>query len=95
MVTRRASWVPAVLLVCTSSVAGQQPRNGPGGEPPLNLPRIDGLIVIDGRVEEAAWAGAVLLEGVVQVPDFGATPTQRGEFLLAHDGEYLYLACGQ
>ena len=80
-------------MLCTSSLAGQQLRNGPGGEPPLNLPRIEGFIVIDGRVEEEAWAGAALLEGVVQVPDFGATPTQRGEFLLAHDGEYLYLAC--
>ncbi len=93
MTIRRTCFAPAVLFLFASSVASQQLRNGPGGEPPLNLPRIAGPIVIDGRVEEAAWTGAALLEGVVQVPDFGTEPTQRGEFLLAHDGEYLYLAC--
>ena len=44
-------------------------------------------------IDEAAWAGAAVLEGIVAVPDFGAEPSQRGEFLLAHDGEYLYLGC--
>ena len=93
MAIGRASLALAVLLLCASSAAGQQLRNGPGGEPPLNLPRIEGPIVIDGLVDEVAWAGAALLEGIVQLPDFGAEPSQRGEFLLAHDGEYLYLAC--
>ena len=93
MAIGRASLAPAVLLLCASAAAGQQLRNGPGGEPPLNLPRIEGPIVIDGLVDEAAWAGAALLEGIVQLSDFGAEPSQRGEFLLDHDGEYLYLAC--
>ncbi len=98
-VDRRArSAIPGIVLAFVlaatpTHVAAQQLRNGPGGEPPLDLPRIDGSIVIDGLVDEPAWAGAALLEGVVQVPDFGAEPSQRGDFLLAHDGEYLYLGC--
>jgi len=84
-------WVAAVFAPHTS--AAQDLRNGPGGEPPLDLPRVDAGIEIDGILDEPQWANAVVLEGVQQVPDFGAAPTQRGEFLLAHDGEYLYLGC--
>ncbi len=89
------------LLVTVAGAAPLNPgpadaqalRNGPGGEPPLELPRIQGPIVVDGILDEPAWAGAERLEGVVQVPDFGAQPSQRGVFLLAHDSEYLYLGC--
>lgn len=77
----------------SAPVHAQELRNGPGGEPPLDLPLIAGGIEIDGVLDEPQWADAVRLEGVQQVPDFGAQPTQRGEFLLAHDGEYLYLGC--
>ncbi len=76
-----------------AAASAQQLRNGPGGEPPLDLPLIEGGIDIDGILDEPQWADAVVLEGLQQVPDFGAEPTQRGEFLLAHDGEYLYLGC--
>ncbi len=80
------------LLLHAAALSGQL-RDGPGGEPPLELPRIEGPIEIDGIIDEAAWAGAAVLEGIVAVPDFGAEPSQRGEFLLAHNGEYLYLGC--
>ena len=80
------------LLLHAAALSGQL-RDGPGGEPPLELPRIEGPIEIDGIIDEAAWAGAAVLEGIVAVPDFGAEPSQRGDFLLAHNGEYLYLGC--
>ena len=84
----------ALLFVAAAApLSAQELRDGPGGEPPLDLPRIDGGIEIDGILDEPEWDEAVVLEGLQQVPDFGATPTQRGEFLLAHDGEYLYLGC--
>jgi len=90
----RAGWVALIaLLASAGEVRAQQLRNGPGGEPPLELPRVAPGIEIDGVLDEPQWAGAAVLEGLQQVPDFGATPTQRGEFLLAHDGEYLYLGC--
>lgn len=76
-----------------NALNAQQLRDGPGGEPPLDVPRIDSPIELDGLVEEAAWDAAAVLEGIMQVPDFGAEPSQRGTFLLAHDGEYLYLGC--
>jgi hypothetical protein len=82
-----------MLVLGVSPLLGQELRDGPGGEPPLDLPRVEPGIEIDGILDEPQWADAVVLEGVQQVPDFGAPPTQRGEFLLAHDGEYLYLGC--
>ena len=32
-------------------------------------------------MEEAAWAGAALLEGVVQLPDLGLSPAKEGNDL--------------
>lgn len=87
-----AGGAAAAAVLHAAPLAGQL-RNGPGGEPPLELPRIGGPIEIDGVLDEPAWGGAAVLEGIVAVPDFGAEPSQRGEFLLAHDGEYLYLGC--
>lgn len=77
----------------TAPLAGQGIRNGPGGEPPLDVPFIQGPIVMDGQVGEAEWAGAAQIEGVMHLPDFGAEPTERTVFLLAHDADYLYMAC--
>lgn len=48
---------------------------------------------LDGVVDEAAWEDAVVIEGMMHLPDFGAEPTERTEFLMAHDGEYIYFAC--
>ena len=92
---------PRIRLLCTviatvllaSPVTGQELRNGPGGELPLDVPRIEGGIVMDGIVGEDEWAGAEQLEGVMHLPDFGAEPTERTVFLLAHDSDYLYMAC--
>jgi hypothetical protein len=84
--------VVAALLLLTPAAA-QELRAGPGGEPPLLIPRLDGPIVLDGQLDEAAWQQAVVLTGVQHLPDFGAEPTQHTEFLLGHDGEYLYLGC--
>lgn len=90
--------VCTLLLIVPVSVTGQQTgddglRPGPGGEPPIQIPRISGSVELDGRPDEAAWENAAVLEGVMHLPDFGAEPTERTEFLLAHDGEYLYMAC--
>lgn len=82
-----------LLALAGQPAAAQALRDGPGGEPPLEIPRLSGSIILDGRPDEAAWEQAVTLTGVMHLPDFGAEPTQRTEFLLAHDGESLYFGC--
>ncbi|MDH3424375.1 MAG: hypothetical protein OEN00_15385, partial [Gemmatimonadota bacterium] len=93
--TTQGTWAiaSAAFLAGAVSVQAQELRNGPGGELPLALPRVERGIRIDGLLDEPQWANAVRLQGVQQLPDFGAEPTQRGDFLLAHDGQYLYLGC--
>ncbi|MEX2584290.1 MAG: DUF5916 domain-containing protein [Gemmatimonadota bacterium] len=80
-------------ILWTHTVTGQELRDGPGGEPPLEIPQIDGPIAIDGVPDEPAWSDAVAVQGVMYLPDFGAEPSQPSDFLLAHDGEYFYFAC--
>jgi hypothetical protein len=87
-----AGLVLALVLVPLAAAAQEVP---PGGEglTPLLIPRVDGPIVLAGRLDDDAWDQAARLEGVMHVPDFGAEPSERTEFLLAHDGEYLYFGC--
>ena len=76
-----------------SMSSAQALRDGPGGEPPLSLPFTQAAIELDGVVNDDEWAGAVELEGVMHLPDFGAPPSERTVFLMAHDADYLYFAC--
>jgi hypothetical protein len=86
LVAALGSWHPAAS-------AQLAPRDGPAGEPPVTLPRLARPIVLDGVVDEAEWAGALALEGVMHLPDFGSPPSERTVFLLAYDRDYLYFAC--
>lgn len=80
-------------LVAPGTSSAQALRNGPGGEIPLELPRLSTPIVLDGTVDPAEWANAVQIEGVMHLPDFGAEPSERTVFHVAYDDEYLYVAC--
>lgn len=63
------------------------------GQEPLRIPRVEEPIELDGQVADAAWDNALRLDPVMHLPDFGAEPTEPTEFLVAHDGEYLYFGC--
>jgi hypothetical protein len=82
-----------VGLAAPRSSWAQALRDGPGGEPPLELPRLAAPIRLDGIVDPGEWGGAVKIEGVMHLPDFGAEPSERTVFLLAYDDEYLYMGC--
>jgi hypothetical protein len=58
----------------------------------VTLPRL-GAITLDGVVGDAEWAGALEVEGIMHVPDFGAEPSERTVFFLAYDDQYIYFAC--
>ncbi len=50
-------------------------------------------ITIDGRLDEAAWASAAIVDDVHQIlPDEYSEPSQRTEFLVLYDDDALYLA---
>lgn len=53
---------------------------------------IDGPLRIDGRLDEAAWAKATVIEDVEQfAPGNGAPPSEKTQFLLVRDDENLYI----
>ena len=59
----------------------------------LVVPRLTGPIVMDGRVEEAAWEAVEPLPTVMQLPTFEGEPTERTEFRIAYDDDYIYASC--
>jgi hypothetical protein len=87
------AWLCLVSLAAPRSSWAQAPRDGPGGEPPLELPRLAAPIRLDGIVDPGEWEGAVEIEPVMHLPDFRAEPSERTVFLLAYDAEHLYVGC--
>ena len=90
------AFVGAFLLVwlITALPAGaEQTSSARPGEAPYFVPRIEGAIVLDGRMDEAAWQAIEPLPVTMHLPTFGAPPTERTEFRLAYDAEYLYFSC--
>lgn len=72
-------------------LAAQTLRNGPGGEPPLELPRLANPVQVDGVIEDTEWVGAAEIEGVMHLPD----PSQVRVTTLARDASIRITdACG-
>lgn len=57
------------------------------------IPRIEGEVSLDGVPDEPAWEGVEPLPAEMHVPEYGAEPSQRTEFRVAHDGESLFFSC--
>lgn len=53
--------------------------------------RIQGPVTLDGILNESAWEKVPPLPYKMQNPQFGASPSERAEVLLAYDDDYLYL----
>jgi hypothetical protein len=58
----------------------------------IAIQRLSGPIELDGLSDEPAWAGIQPLTMVMFQPTSGGEPSERTEFLLAHDGVHLYVA---
>ncbi|MEE9570111.1 MAG: carbohydrate binding family 9 domain-containing protein, partial [Gammaproteobacteria bacterium] len=56
------------------------------------MPRLDGPIQLDGLSDEPAWEAVEPWLPTQYEPDNGAPPTERTEFLVAYDGDYIYFA---
>jgi len=58
----------------------------------LTLPRLEGPIRLDGLSDEPAWQTVAPWLPTQYEPDNGAPPTERTEFLVAYDDDYIYFA---
>ena len=62
------------------------------GPDTLRLVRLNGPIVLDGRVDEPAWEAVPPLPLVVFAPQYRMPPTERTEIRVAYDDRYLYVS---
>ncbi|MGB3543554.1 DUF5916 domain-containing protein [Rubrivirga sp.] len=85
-----------LLALLAPVVAVAQPMAGTGpaaDDEPFIVPRLAGPVVLDGRVDEAAWDAIPTLPLVTHWPSFGEAPSEPTEIRLAYDDEYVYLSC--
>lgn len=57
---------------------------------PFHVHRVAQPIRLDGRLDDPAWADIEPLTAVQALPNAGAQPSERTEFLVAYDDDYLY-----
>jgi hypothetical protein len=58
------------------------------------IPKLNGPITLDGKVDEPAWEAIAPLPLVTHWPSFGdPVSSERTELRIAHDEEYLYVSC--
>ena len=93
MTIARVGAFALVWLLMVLPAGAQELSSARPGEAPYVVPRITGSIVFDGRADEAAWAAIEPLPVYMHMPTFGAPPTERTEFRMAYDAEYLYFSC--
>jgi hypothetical protein len=77
------------VVPCVVALAAAAPLRA---QAPHVVPRLTGPITLDGRSDEPAWQEVAPLPAVMMQPTAGAEPSERTEFRVAHDGEFLYVA---
>jgi hypothetical protein len=83
---------PGLVALMLLVVAAGLPAGASGQPAPFHVPRLSGPIDLDGRIDEDAWLAVPVITPVSSSPVFGAPPSERTEFRIAHDDEYLYVA---
>jgi hypothetical protein len=67
-------------------------KTGDNGSQRYVLQRINGTVKLDGLSDEAAWKGVQPLPVTMHIPHLGKEPTEKTEFLVAYDNEFMYVA---
>jgi hypothetical protein len=57
----------------------------------ISIPRLEGEIKFDGKVDEPAWQKIKPLPMVMNSPTFGNNPTEKSEVFICYDNTYLYV----
>ncbi|OGD10325.1 MAG: hypothetical protein A2Y86_04085 [Candidatus Aminicenantes bacterium RBG_13_62_12] len=87
--TRKAFAPAMVMLFGCAALAVAAP---PAAEPVV-VPKTDKPPVIDGILDDEAWAAALRVEGFKTFqPDYGREPAQRSEGFMTYDSESFYFA---
>ena len=86
----RRGW-PLLALLVSGTVLAQAPLQDPG-EKSVKMVRTEVRPVIDGKLDDAIWATAALVDDLHQTaPVEYATPDERTEIYLLYDDDNLYV----
>lgn len=91
---RRLPLFLTCLLVLVLTLAGGVPdrANAQSNREPLQIPRIEEPIRLDGRPNEAAWQRIDPVPVVQYEPEPGASPSEDTEIRFAYDENYFYMS---
>ncbi len=79
-----------LTLLLVSTLAATE---GPGVDQYLNAARAPSEIVVDGKVDDAAWQAAAVFDGFLQTfPDANKAPSERTELRVLFDDAFLYVS---
>jgi hypothetical protein len=90
-----ASWLLSIFIVASPAALLAQTQTASSTTKRLEAARASSPIVLDGRLDEPAWATAAVIESddLHQIlPVEYAMPSQRTRFLVLYDDDALYLA---
>jgi hypothetical protein len=96
-----AAMLAVLLIGGTAGPLDAQARTPAGGSLRVDtrpeaasvvVTRITSPIRLDGRVDEPAWLTVEPLRAVMHSPAYGAEPSERTEFRIAYDEDYLYIS---
>jgi hypothetical protein len=81
-----------IFLIAPRSAAQQTTRSNKDPRPVAQATLRQGEIVVDGRLDDAAWAAAKPITELIQaVPDEGKPPTQKTEIRILYDASAIYI----
>ncbi|HEV8580901.1 MAG TPA: DUF5916 domain-containing protein [Thermoanaerobaculia bacterium] len=81
-----------MLLMLVAPVAAQQTQGAPPIGPPLAVPRAAGKIAIDGKLDDAAWQQAAVLDSFYEVyPGDNTEPKVKTVAYLTYDEHAFYI----
>ena len=87
MCRRRSLWALILGLLCSSFLFSQQSE-----DLELRAVRTDEPVRMDGRLDDAAWQKAEVIDNLIQrEPDEGKPITETTEIRILYDDEYLYI----
>ncbi len=89
--TKYAIAISTLSLMITVCPA-QDSETGSADEPIMIQP-ITSPVKLDGLSNDAAWKGIESFPMTMRLPDFGREPSERTDFLLGYDDDYLYPHC--
>jgi hypothetical protein len=91
---RQSLLVPLLIAIASESLlASDAPLQASGADRAVRAARFERPPVIDGRIDDDAWAGAARIEAFHQVqPGDNLQPSQPTKLLVGYDRRALYLA---